>query len=46
LTYEALADGVTGADLLREVLGPFGAGGNLAAGADATAVARTNGRAR
>ena len=25
LNYEALADGVTGADVLREVLGPFGA---------------------
>ena len=25
LTYEALADGVTGADVLREILGPFGA---------------------
>jgi MoxR-like ATPase len=25
LTYEALADGVTGPDVLREILGPFGA---------------------
>ena len=26
LTYEALADGVTGADVLKEIIGPFGAG--------------------
>jgi hypothetical protein len=25
LTYESLADGVTGASVLREILGPFGA---------------------
>ena len=26
LTYEALADGLTGAELVREILGPYGAG--------------------
>jgi MoxR-like ATPase len=25
LTYEALADGLTGADLLKEIIGPYGA---------------------
>ena len=39
LTYEALADGLTGAAVLREVLGPFGA-------ADRTISAASNGRAR
>ena len=28
LTYEALADGLTGADLLREILGPYGVHGS------------------
>ncbi len=35
LTYEALADGLSGADLLREILGPFGAGPNASAAASA-----------
>ena len=35
LTYEALADGVTGADVLKEIIGPFGPG-----------AAQSNGRAK
>jgi MoxR-like ATPase len=46
LTYEALADGLTGADLLREILGPFGAGAIALVDADRKAAVRINGRAR
>jgi len=46
LTYEALADGLTGADLLREILGPFGAGANAKAGANSTPGAAALRRAR
>jgi hypothetical protein len=38
LSYEALADGVTGPDVLKEILGPYGA--------PAASHAATNGRAR
>ena len=40
LSYEALADGRTGFDVLREILGPFGASPT------ARAAAHANGRAR
>jgi MoxR-like ATPase len=46
LTYEALADGITGAQLLRELLGPLGASPNRSPQSPAKARLLTNGSAR